>query len=107
MISRQAKKQRPSAAAEGLSVSCGAEFGGEALSAAGRRIRVAKESAVPDQPDDPIHYDMKIPPETHHSKDEKESSEPPADDSERTSDTAKDTNVVRGDDRPQAVRGER
>ena len=26
-------------------------------------IEVAEESAMPDQPDDPIHYDMKVPPE--------------------------------------------
>jgi hypothetical protein len=62
---------------------------------------------MPEQPDDPIHYDMKIPPETHSSKKQDGTSKPPADDSERASDTAKDTNVVRGDDRPQGVRHER
>ena len=57
---------------------------------------------MPDQPDDPIHYDMKIPPETEQSKHEGESGKPPADDSDQQSDTAKDANVVRGDDKPQA-----
>ena len=62
---------------------------------------------MPDQPDDPIHYDMKIPPETKHSKHDAGPSTPPPDDSVENSSTAKDTNVVRGDDKPQGVRHER
>lgn len=62
---------------------------------------------MPEQPDDPIHYDMKIPPETDKSKHEGEVSTPPANDSEPASDTARNTNVVRGDNKPQGVRHER
>lgn len=63
---------------------------------------------MPEQPRDPIHYDMKIPPEPDPNKqrgpekpssDEKESGE-----NESASHTVKDTNVVRGDDKPQSGR---
>ena len=68
---------------------------------------------MPDQPDDPIHYEMKIPPETHESNHEDGSARPPADDTahdagaEDAPGTAKDTSVVRGDDKPQAARQSR
>ncbi len=64
---------------------------------------------MPEQPADPLHYDMKIPPETHHSERSNDaerhdgSAKPPADNRTHKSDTAKDTNVVRGDDKPQSV----
>lgn len=56
---------------------------------------------MPDQPEDPLDYEMKIPPETHPSKHESHTEPPSSDEKE---DTAKDTNVVRGDDKPQKVR---
>ncbi|HEY1983990.1 MAG TPA: hypothetical protein VGG85_01190 [Terracidiphilus sp.] len=63
---------------------------------------------MPEQPDDPIHYDMKIPPEPQHadkSDDSAKESDHPAPPSDTApSDTAKDTRAVRGHDRPQAVR---
>ncbi len=59
---------------------------------------------MPEQPADPLHYEMKIPPEPHPDKDDNNSDKPPADDDSRKSDTAKDTSVVRGDDKPQSVR---
>jgi hypothetical protein len=59
---------------------------------------------MPEQPPDPLHYDMKIPPEPDPNKQhapQKKSS----DEDENASQTARDTNVVRGDDKPQAGRG--
>ena len=69
---------------------------------------------MPEQPADPIHYDMKIPPEPDPNKqrgpekpasNEGENATKTAKDSTNTSNTAKDTNVVRGDDKRQAGRG--
>ena len=68
---------------------------------------------MPEQPADPIHYDMKIPPEPHPDKqraepdpDKQRGPEKPAsDEGENTSNSAKNTGVVRGDDKPQAGRG--
>jgi hypothetical protein len=62
---------------------------------------------MPEQPADPIHYDMKIPPETDQSRQKDKSPKSPADDSERASDTDKETSVERGDDEPQNIRHER
>jgi|CZKL01.1.fsa_nt_gi hypothetical protein len=62
---------------------------------------------MPDQPDDPIHYEMKIPPETKQSKHEHESDKPESGDSIPESETAKDVNVVRGDDKSQSARHSR
>ncbi len=62
---------------------------------------------MPDQPDDPIHYDMKIPPEPHPSEHEDDSSQPSADNpvsSAGGADRARDVNVPRGDDKPQSGR---
>jgi hypothetical protein len=36
------------------------------------RIEPVKEGAMPDQPADPIHYDMKIPPDPKHRDEESE-----------------------------------
>ena len=68
---------------------------------------------MPEQPRDPLHYDMKIPPEPDQTTLKKqESQKPPADDenrddanSARETGTAKDT--ARADDKPQSVRGEK
>ena len=64
---------------------------------------------MPSQPPDPRHYEMKIPPEPDQATLKKDESErPPADDENRdTSNTAKDNNVMRGDDKPQSVRNEK
>jgi len=63
---------------------------------------------MPSQPPDPRHYEMKIPPEPDQATLKKDQSEKhPADDEDRdASNTAKDNNVVRGDDKPQSLRGE-
>ena len=61
---------------------------------------------MPEQPPDPLHYDMKIPPEPHPNK-QHQPEKPPSDDNEDASQTARDTNVVRGDDKPQGGRGEK
>ena len=59
---------------------------------------------MPEQPRDPLHYEMKIPPEP--SRDKQRGPEKPAsDENQDASNTAKDTDVVRGDDDPQAGRG--
>jgi hypothetical protein len=59
---------------------------------------------MPDQPPDPIHYEMKIPPEPKESSDGHAPEKPPAGDNTQVSHTAKDSSVVRGDDKPQSVR---
>ena len=64
---------------------------------------------MPEQPPDPRHYEMKVPPEPEHAtlkKDQRE--KPPADDESRdNANSAKDTNVVRGDDKEQSDRREK
>jgi hypothetical protein len=70
---------------------------------AGCCIQALEESAMPEQPPDPLHYDMKIPPEPDPEK-QRGPEEPPSDNDENASNEAKDTNVVRGDDKPQARR---
>ena len=59
---------------------------------------------MPEQPPDPLHYDMKIPPEPDASK-QRGPEKPPSDQTNDESSTARDTIVVRGDDNPQAGRG--
>jgi hypothetical protein len=50
---------------------------------------------MPEQPADPLHYDMKVPPEPDPEK--QRGPEKPPSDHENASNNAKDTNVVRGD----------
>jgi hypothetical protein len=58
---------------------------------------------MPEQPADPLHYDMKIPPEPDPEK-QRGPEKPPSDDEENVSNEAKDTSVVRGHDEPQSGR---
>ena len=66
-------------------------------------IQAGEEIAMPEQPADPLHYDMKVPPEPDPEK-QRGPEKPPSDDDEIDSNSAKDTNVVRGDDKPQPGR---
>ena len=62
---------------------------------------------MPEQPPDPLHYDMKIPPEPDPAKtrdSEGSSTEQQTDEKRNESQTAKDTSVVRGDDKPKSGR---
>lgn len=59
---------------------------------------------MPEQPPDPLHYEMKIPPEPDPNK-QHGPEKPASDENDDASQTARDVNVVRGDDRPQAGRG--
>lgn len=59
---------------------------------------------MPEQPPDPLHYDMKIPPEPDPDK-QHAPDKPPSDKSEEDEGTARDVSVTRGDDEPQAGRG--
>lgn len=59
---------------------------------------------MPEQPPDPLHYDMKIPPEPDPNK-QHGPEKPASDENGEDSQTARDTNVVRGDDKPQVGRG--
>ena len=61
---------------------------------------------MPEQPRDPHHYEMKIPSEPDQATLKRDQSrKPPAEDVNReAANTAKDTNAVRGDEEPQAVR---
>lgn len=61
---------------------------------------------MPEQPPDPLHYEMKIPPEPDPNK-QHGPEKPPSDENEDASQTARDTNVVRGDDKSQAGRQEK
>lgn len=61
---------------------------------------------MPEQPPDPLHYDMKIPPEPDPNK-QIAPEKPASDQDESESSSRKDTKVVRGDDRPQAGRKEK
>jgi hypothetical protein len=64
---------------------------------------------MPEQPPDPLHYDMKIPPEPDPNK-QHGAEKPPAErlegENETESNTTRDTNVVRGDDKPQSGRNQ-
>jgi hypothetical protein len=59
---------------------------------------------MPEQPPDPLHYEMKIPPEPDPNK-QRGREKPPSDKSEDETQTVRDTNRVRGDDQSQAPRG--
>jgi hypothetical protein len=68
---------------------------------------------MPSQPDDPLHYEMKVPPEPQSSKQGEDSAKQkpehkdPDSDAPRDTDTkesVKDMNVMRGHHEPQAVR---
>ena len=59
---------------------------------------------MPEQPPDPLHYDMKIPPEPDANR-QHGPEKPASDENKDSSETARDTNVVRGGDQPQAGRG--
>jgi len=59
---------------------------------------------MPEQPPDPTHYDMKIPPEPDPAK-QVAPEKPKSDENQDSFDSARDNNVVRGDDRPQSGRG--
>lgn len=61
---------------------------------------------MPEQPDDPIHYDMRIPPEPDPNK-QRAPEKNPSDQKENESDTARDSSTVRRDDQPQSVGGEK
>ena len=56
---------------------------------------------MPEQPSDPLHYDMKIPPEPDPNK-QRGPEKPPSDTNDDESQTVRDTKVVRGDNEPQA-----
>jgi hypothetical protein len=61
---------------------------------------------MPEQPRDPRHYEMKIPPEPDQATLKKEDLKKPLEDENKyDSNTAKDTSVVREGDKPQAARG--
>lgn len=59
---------------------------------------------MPEQPPDPLHYDMKIPPEPDPNK-QRAPETPPSDKDKDNASSTRDTNLVRGDDQPQADRG--
>lgn len=58
---------------------------------------------MPDQPDDPLHYEMKIPPEPHKDDDSDSEKTAPGEKSEK-SETGNDSNVSRGADKSQTER---
>jgi hypothetical protein len=53
-------------------------------------IELAKGGTVPEQPDDPIHYEMKIPPEPKNDKAEKEDQGSPKNGGFKDTDIARD-----------------
>jgi len=57
---------------------------------------------MPEQPPDPLHYEMKIPPEPDPNK--QRVPEKPASD-EDASPAARESNIIRGDDNRQTGRG--
>jgi hypothetical protein len=59
---------------------------------------------MPEQPPDPLHYEMKIPPEPPKQKGPEK---PPSDEKEAESNTARDTGSVRRPDQPQSGRDEK
>ena len=59
---------------------------------------------MPEQPPDPLHYEMKNPPEPDPDK-QKAPQKPASDETADSSGSTRDTNIVRGDDQPQAGRG--
>lgn len=61
---------------------------------------------MPEQPPDPLHYDMKIPPEPDPNK-QHAPEKPPSDGNEDASQTARNTSVVRGHDKDAEPQGGR
>lgn len=63
---------------------------------------------MPEQPPDPHHYEMKVPPEPEYATLKKhESEKSPADDQKRdAAHAAKDTESVHDDDQAQSIRRE-
>lgn len=61
---------------------------------------------MPEQPPDPLHYDMKIPPDPDPDK-QHAPEKPASDEKNEDSPTARDTTVVRGGDEPQPGRAQR
>jgi hypothetical protein len=61
---------------------------------------------MPEQPPDPLHYDMKIPPEPDPNR-QHGPEKPASGENEDASQAARDTNVARRDDEPQAARQEK
>jgi hypothetical protein len=59
---------------------------------------------MPDQPDDPIHYDMKIPPEKDPSSQDQESEKAELDRSAPKPDATKDTQATHSQDKSQSGR---
>jgi hypothetical protein len=57
---------------------------------------------MPDQPDDPIHYDMKIPPEKEPSSQDQDSEKAESDRSAPIPDATKDTHASHSQDKSQA-----
>jgi hypothetical protein len=88
---------------EGRYVNLIAAWIGVSFLVAGWCIQAVEESDMPEQPADPLHYEMKIPPEPDPER-QRGPEKPPSDDDENASNEAKDTNVVGGDDKPQAGR---
>ncbi len=54
---------------------------------------------MPDQPEDPLHYEMKIPPEPKAKTEEDEAEAPESERESAESATAKDNNMARGNDK--------
>jgi hypothetical protein len=52
---------------------------------------------MPEQPPDPRHYDMRIPPPSDPSK-QRQPEKPPTDETEASSNAVKDTHPARGED---------
>lgn len=59
---------------------------------------------MPEQPPDPLLYEMKIPPDPNPNK-QHEPEKSPSDENYNSSQSARDTNLAREDDKPQAGRG--
>jgi hypothetical protein len=59
---------------------------------------------MPEQPPDPLHYEMKIPPEPDPNK-QRAPEKPASDQNQDEGETARDPSTVRRDDQPQSPRG--
>jgi hypothetical protein len=71
--------------------------------------KTAKELSMPEQPRDPLHYEMKIPPEPDQATLKKEDLKklPPDDENRDAASTAKDANVVERESQRQSGRDEK
>ncbi len=56
---------------------------------------------MPEQPPDPLHYEMKIPPDRKETSNAPQSGQPAQSDSAPITNSAKMDNVARGDDKTQ------